>query len=146
MIGIVLWRDVAAGKAIIWCEDQGDLAFYTHPDTIDTFVLCVGDWVIFDLKLSDDIRLAVDIRVLQEPGCPELVADLVGEEMPAVLPFAPKAAPVRDSENQGPVNGDPGRHRAAGGQGAAVPRAPGPELPANVVQFPAANAGGRKTA
>lgn len=28
MLGLVLWSDSAAGRAVIWCEDHGDLAFY----------------------------------------------------------------------------------------------------------------------
>lgn len=97
MIGIVLWRDVTAGKAIIWCEDQGDLAFYSHPGTLDTFAICVGDWVSFGLRLQGDVRLAETIQVLLEPGCPELVEDLVGDSEPLVIPFVPKPELVDDA-------------------------------------------------
>ena len=27
MLGVVLWSDVSDRKAVIWCEDQGDLAY-----------------------------------------------------------------------------------------------------------------------
>ncbi|WP_278924275.1 MULTISPECIES: hypothetical protein [Pseudophaeobacter] len=77
MIGIVLWSDAAAGKGVIWCEDQGDLAFYIHRGTCEDHKLGIGDWVSFELILASDLRLARDLRVLEEPGCPELVADLV---------------------------------------------------------------------
>ncbi|WP_353397396.1 hypothetical protein [Pseudophaeobacter arcticus] len=76
MIGIVLWSDATAGKAIIWCEDQGDLAFYTHVGTFDNFAIRSGDWVSFELTLENDLRVALDIQVLQEPGCPGLADDL----------------------------------------------------------------------
>ena len=78
MIGIVLWSDATAGNAVIWCEDQGDLAFYSHVSASNDFAICVGDWVLFELKLKDDLRLALNIQVLQEPACPGLAADLVG--------------------------------------------------------------------
>ncbi|WP_122073902.1 hypothetical protein [Pseudophaeobacter sp. EL27] len=78
MIGIVLWSDATAGNAVIWCEDQGDLAFYSHVSAPSDFAIRVGDWVLFELKLKDDLRLALNIQVLQEPACPELAADLVG--------------------------------------------------------------------
>ena len=76
MIGIILWSDATAGKAVIWCEDQGDLAFYTHVGACEDFQVRVGDWVAFELKLQGDLRLAFDIQVLQEPGCPSLAEDL----------------------------------------------------------------------
>lgn len=76
MIGIILWSDAAAGKAVIWCEDQGDLAFYSHVGTFESYTICIGDWVLFDLKLENDLRLAFNIEVLAEPGCPSLAEGL----------------------------------------------------------------------
>jgi hypothetical protein len=76
MIGIVLWSDTTAGKAVIWCEDQGELAFYSHVGTTENFAIRVGDWVSFDLKLKSDLRVALDIQVLREPGCPHLAENL----------------------------------------------------------------------
>ncbi|OIQ44939.1 MAG: hypothetical protein BM558_05890 [Roseobacter sp. MedPE-SW] len=77
MIGIVLWSEATAGKAVIWCEDQGDLAFYSQAGICGDLYLCTGDWVIFDLELKGDLRLARNIQVLPEPGCPHLAEDLV---------------------------------------------------------------------
>lgn len=107
MIGIVLWRDTAVGKAVIWCEDQGDLAFYAHPGTFDTFEICVGDWVLFDLRLSGDVRLAVDVQVLMEPACPGLIDDLVGSGgmppekfVPQLVGTAPEKGVVSPTEGE----------------------------------------------
>lgn len=143
MIGIVLWRDVTAGKAIIWCEDQGDLAFYSHPDTIDTFVICVGDWVCFDLGLSDDVRLAANIRVLQEPGCPGLVEDLVGEMPGPVVSLVSRANAVSDDAAQSSKEKPLGDVPERAGELAAIS---GKETPANVILFPSGETGKRKTA
>lgn len=77
MIGIVLWSEATAGKAVIWCEDQEDLAFYSHDDASEAFNVHTGDWVAFGLELKADLRLAHNIQVLQEPGCPHLAQDLV---------------------------------------------------------------------
>ncbi len=88
MIGIVLWSDATAGNAVIWCEDQGDLAFYSHVAAPSDFAICVGDWVLFELKLKDDLRLALNIQVLQEPACPSLAADLVGANIKASVASA----------------------------------------------------------
>lgn len=77
MIGIVLWRDKTAGKSVIWCEDQGDLAFATDVGAEQFVELRVGDWVSFGVTLSGNIRLAEDVILLAEEGCPDLVGDLV---------------------------------------------------------------------
>ena len=90
MIGIVLWSEATAGKAVIWCEDQGDLAFYSHDDASEAFNVHTGDWVAFSLELKADLRLAHNIQVLQEPGCPHLAQDLVtaSEKDDVVSPLA----------------------------------------------------------
>jgi hypothetical protein len=110
MIGIVLWRDIAVGKAVIWCEDQGDLAFYTHPGTFDTFEICVGDWVLFDLELNGGLRLALDVRVLPEPSCPGLVDDIVGAAGMPPTKFSPQlVAASHDNEEVSPGKGEAGQ-------------------------------------
>lgn len=77
MIGIVLWSDVNAGKAIIWCEDQGDLAYYCKAnDRIQTTV-SKGDWVQFDLAEEGSLRLAGNARVLEGKAYPELSEMLI---------------------------------------------------------------------
>jgi hypothetical protein len=60
MIGVILWSDSADQKAVIWCEDQGDLAFLSSPDEVhlpDTFFE-VGDVVQFDVSTRQNMRLA----------------------------------------------------------------------------------------
>lgn len=90
MIGVVLWCDLTAGKAVIWCDDQGDLAFFNQPDcsqqcTEDRLEISVGDWVTFDLELQDSFRMAKEVQLLREPGSPHLVQDLVSESAIAPL-------------------------------------------------------------
>lgn len=34
MFGVVLWSNGVSGKAVIWCEDQGDLAFMNMRDDL----------------------------------------------------------------------------------------------------------------
>jgi hypothetical protein len=107
MIGIVLWRDITVGKAVIWCEDQGDLAFYTHPGTFDTFEICVGDWVLFDLELNGGLRLALDVRVLPEPACPGLVNDIVDAAGMPPVKFSPQLVEAaHDKKEVSPGKGE----------------------------------------
>ncbi len=71
MIGVILWRDVHDGKAVIWCEDQGDLAYLDRIDGLldrDSF-LDVGDVVRFDLMIKQNLRLARNVtRLLDNWG------------------------------------------------------------------------------
>lgn len=75
MIGVVLWSDQVDQKAVIWCEDQGDLAYYTNegialdegPD------LEAGDLVRFRMTEHKSVRKASDVAVVctqsfQDPG------------------------------------------------------------------------------
>ncbi len=66
MIGIVLWRDVEDDKAVIWCEDQGDLAFMNSvTDENDRNVeLDVGDIVRFDIECVRELRIAKKVTLL----------------------------------------------------------------------------------
>ena len=77
MIGVVLWSDETLNKAVIWCDDQGDLAFYTNKDAEAGFQeLNAGDWVEFDVTVSGNFRIAENLVVLMEKGSPDLAGRL----------------------------------------------------------------------
>ncbi|MFY0309218.1 hypothetical protein ACFMBG_04885 [Leisingera sp. D0M16] len=107
MIGVVLWRDETLTKAVIWCEDQGDLAFYANEGGAEFREFNPGDWVEFDLTISGNIRIAENLSVLIEQGSPDLAdrlsaAEVCGPEAGAaeqsggtVVPFPLRAAKKR---------------------------------------------------
>ena len=66
MIGVILWRDLDDGKAVIWCEDQGDLAYLDQMEDIvdSTKSLSVGDIVRFDMSIRRNMRSALNVRRL----------------------------------------------------------------------------------
>ncbi len=71
MIGVILWRDVDDGKAVIWCEDQGDLAYLDRlEDILDPVTsFAVGDVVRFDMTIERHMRLARNVtRLLDNWG------------------------------------------------------------------------------
>ena len=71
MIGVILWRDVDDGKAVIWCEDQGDLAYLDQLDDLldPVTTLDVGDVVRFDMLIERNMRLARNVtRLLDNWG------------------------------------------------------------------------------
>ncbi|MFP7570705.1 hypothetical protein [Marivita sp. S2033] len=74
MFGVVLWSDTDAQKAVIWCEDQGELAFYTPADTSihDAPPLDAGDLIQFDLTVQQNVRKASNPQLLMQSHSPTL--------------------------------------------------------------------------
>lgn len=60
MLGVVIWSDNSDNKAVIWCEDQGDLAFFNGGDhaPIEILDLDAGDLVHFELQQEKHLRYA----------------------------------------------------------------------------------------
>jgi len=71
MIGVVLWSDPSDRKAVFWCEDQGDLAFFDAcGPTMDGMPFFdAGDMVQFDVHMEHKLRRAHNPRLLQEHAC-----------------------------------------------------------------------------
>lgn len=70
MIGLVLWYNGSAGTGIIWCEDQGPLAFLGPevrlPD--GAAVLESGDQLVISVETREGVRFVRDIRALSYSG------------------------------------------------------------------------------
>ena len=58
MIGVILWSDTQERKAVVWCEDQGDLAFLGGGDTRFDHLgqLEAGDILEFDVEVDGNFR------------------------------------------------------------------------------------------
>ena len=103
MLGVVLWSDVSDRKAVIWCEDQGDLAYVNASDSVlqngDFFD--AGDLVQFDMEMFQSTRLANNPRLVIEKAGPELPEVLRRGAQRAdnctksakVIPFIPTSHP-----------------------------------------------------
>lgn len=78
MFGVVLWSDTAAQKAVIWCEDQGELAFYTpNQNTIhEAPALDAGDLIQFDVTVQKNMRRASNPQLLEQSHSPNLPQSL----------------------------------------------------------------------
>lgn len=75
MYGVVLWSDCKQNRAVIWCEDHGDLAFYRgEPDGI--MALSAGDLVQFDVQDGGEMRLAGAPRLVSRKSFPTLGQEL----------------------------------------------------------------------
>ena len=63
MIGLVLWYNPDPGVGMVWCEDQGPLAFLGPearlPDGAGA--LQCGDQLVFSFELRDGVRYVRDV-------------------------------------------------------------------------------------
>ena len=103
MLGVVLWSDPRERKAVIWCEDHGDLAYYSQNDVTDCSVAAfeAGDLVQFDVTLTKNLRMADNPRRVAEKAYGDLAQFLMPTQ-PAglsdnVVPFAPFRARTEDA-------------------------------------------------
>lgn len=71
MLGVVLWAGKTQRKAVFWCEDQGDLAYFdaTSEAGADHQPFHAGDLVAFDVSVVDDIRRARNPRLVEQKAC-----------------------------------------------------------------------------
>lgn len=78
MLGVVLWADASDRKAVIWCEDHGNLAYYTggEQSVHDGMDLDPGDLIEFDLREDRDVRRARNLRRVDAGYAPGIVRDL----------------------------------------------------------------------
>lgn len=78
MMGVVLWSDPADRKAVFWCEDQGDLAYYEDvSQEQDGFAFFdAGDMVQFEIKMERKLRRAHHPKLIKEHACSGLPESL----------------------------------------------------------------------
>ncbi|WP_138934188.1 hypothetical protein [Roseovarius arcticus] len=107
MYGVVLWSDQRQNRAVIWCEDHGDLAYYKG-DVGGDSAMAAGDLVEFDLHEAADMRLADMPRLITQRSHPTLSSDLrkagarmgvvpSGSPAPANSDYAANVIPFRET-------------------------------------------------
>ena len=82
MYGVVLWSDTEDQKAVIWCEDHGDLAFYRQPRDGQQVSLDAGDWIQFDMTTERHLRFAHNPRLVSDGAFSDLAEAVETEEQP----------------------------------------------------------------
>ncbi|MBR9842791.1 MAG: hypothetical protein GYB25_06490 [Rhodobacteraceae bacterium] len=80
MLGVVLWSDTTDNKAVIWCEDHGELAYFNGEGgtAFEGVALDAGDLVQFEMEQASELRLARNMRRLEQGayvGLPESLAE-----------------------------------------------------------------------
>ncbi|QYX55439.1 hypothetical protein K1T73_09985 [Roseovarius sp. SCSIO 43702] len=77
MYGVVLWSDDARNRAVVWCDDHGDLAFYRRTGGARApMPFAAGDLIQFDLKEAAEMRIVSRPRVVERESYPTLTHDL----------------------------------------------------------------------
>lgn len=104
MMGVVLWSDASDRKAVIWCEDQGDLAFLNSKEPLldGEVFFDAGDVVQFDMEIQATMRRAHNPRLVVERagvGLPEALRDRAmstTDTRPSaqIIPFTPRKMDV----------------------------------------------------
>ena len=98
MFGVVLWSDRQKNRAVIWCEDHGDLAFYKGDcgETLDSVDIEPGDLVQFTVRAERNMRLASQPRLVASDEYPTLARDLrKAGQLPDADPVAKRSAADR---------------------------------------------------
>ncbi|WBU64417.1 hypothetical protein [Paracoccus aerodenitrificans] len=74
MIGIVIWSSEARRRAIIWCEDQGPLAYLRGCDSLlgDRAWPLAGDLLRVECEMIGNLRHAFDAHLIAAEHCPQL--------------------------------------------------------------------------
>ena len=74
MFGVVLWSAENEQKAVIWCEDHGNLAFYTEKQSSmhGGVSLDAGDLISFELYEDDSLRYAQNPKLVAQDEYPDL--------------------------------------------------------------------------
>lgn len=74
MIGVIVWSSAVKRKAVIWCEDQGPLAYLHGLDNVlggDEWP-ATGAMVALESEVRNELRHAFNVRVLDESQMSEL--------------------------------------------------------------------------
>lgn len=79
MYGVVLWSDLNKNCAVIWCEDHSSLAYFKDDRGVMTDGLAFGpgDLVEFEVRMENDMRLALDPSIVAAQQYPGLADDLI---------------------------------------------------------------------
>ncbi len=97
MIGVILWSDEVERKAVVWCEDQGDLAFLDNSASLQGAVFAVGDVVSFDLSVQTNLRRAHNAVIAKDPMTESHTPDQIPADRAVqgakIIPFEPVRTP-----------------------------------------------------
>ncbi|MDO5621818.1 MAG: hypothetical protein Q4G24_10140 [Paracoccus sp. (in: a-proteobacteria)] len=109
MIGVVVWSCDRRHKAVIWCEDQGALAYLRGQDGLLDHACWPqpGDMLELDTHFQDGLRIAHQVRMYRESSCPDLPQFLrrhAPQEGGGHLRVVSSRTEIADNEWQEPIH------------------------------------------
>ncbi len=111
MIGVVVWASEARHKAVIWCEDQGALAYLQGQDNLVEQMSwpVAGDLLELETEMIGNLRHAREVRMISESWCPSLPEKLreTSQEMRSGLRLVASQDRVHPSQAAPTMVGDP---------------------------------------
>lgn len=84
MLGVVVWSNETKSKAVIWCEDQGALAYLEGVENLSAGGNwpIAGDLIELESVLDGGLRLARNVRLLSQGAgvaLPQVLREQVAE-------------------------------------------------------------------
>lgn len=78
MLGLVIWQCQNSGRAIVWCSDHRELAYFDGKPKPGRVVeaLDIGDLVEVEIKSQGSTRRCISLKLLQAAFLPNVVDDL----------------------------------------------------------------------
>ncbi|WP_114283916.1 hypothetical protein [Candidatus Halocynthiibacter alkanivorans] len=88
MYGVILWNDPAKGKAVIWCDDHGHLAYLSSPEVIKDgqAIPDVGAMVNIIVRQVGPLRLCTWLECVNNDSHPTLLQSLRNAAVPSQRP------------------------------------------------------------
>jgi hypothetical protein len=84
MRGVIIWHCQNTRRAVVWCDDSGELAYanggraWLNPGQS----VSIGDYVAFDLRPSVSARSCTNLRLIESGHAPDLAGILHHGQMP----------------------------------------------------------------
>jgi hypothetical protein len=87
MRGVVIWHCQDSRRAVVWCDDSGELAYAGDRKAWASSVqkVLIGDYVAFDLSPESASRTCTNLRLIESGHAPEL-AGILHKMRPASQP------------------------------------------------------------
>jgi hypothetical protein len=78
MRGVIIWHCLETRRAVVWCDDSGELAYASDAAAWAPLAqrVAIGDYVAFDLDPSSAARSCRNLRLIESGLAPELAGIL----------------------------------------------------------------------
>ncbi len=78
MRGVVIWHCQNTRRAVVWCDDSGELAYASDGKAWVNPMqqVAIGDYVAFDLRSSVATRSCANLRLIEQGHAPDLAGVL----------------------------------------------------------------------